>query len=334
MTELYIFLNKLKKKINDLDDINNIFKNNEKVSFPFKNIYDSKNRITNIISITACFRSDEHRKIYEKLKKEGYIFFGCCSYLEFPGKIIHPYDDKYHVKNKDNYIKMCKAWCHCFKEPKKIFPDSTPLALISESDFVNLNKLKSAKKNKKKYDFIYICLDGNMKWQEYIHRWHFAIRAIEIMCNKYNLKGLLVGRKNSSRLPNIKNKDLLEMTELLKKEDFIKKMKQCKFLFECAGSSASPRVITESMALDLPVLLNKNIIGGWKYINNKTGETFVNINDFEEKLNLLLNNYNNYEPRKYLENNFGIEKSGKKLLKFLKNNYPELNTNEVNFLRF
>lgn len=229
---------------------------------------------------------------------------------------------------------MCKAWCHCFKEPKKIFPDSTPLALISESDFVNLNKLKSAKKNKKKYDFIYICLDGNMKWQEYIHRWHFAIRAIEIMCNKYNLKGLLVGRKNSSRLPNIKNKDLLEMTELLKKEDFIKKMKQCKFLFECAGSSASPRVITESMALDLPVLLNKNIIGGWKYINNKTGETFVNINDFEEKLNLLLNNYNNYEPRKYLENNFGIEKSGKKLLKFLKNNYPELNTNEVNFLRF
>jgi len=83
MTELYIFLNKLKKKINDPDDINNIFKNNEKVSFPFKNIYDSKNRITNIISIIACFRSDEHRKIYEKLKKEGYIFFGCCSYLEF-----------------------------------------------------------------------------------------------------------------------------------------------------------------------------------------------------------------------------------------------------------
>ena len=42
---------------------------------------------------------------------------------------------------------MCKAWCHCFKEPKKNFPDNTPLALISESDFVNLNKLKSAKKN-------------------------------------------------------------------------------------------------------------------------------------------------------------------------------------------
>ena len=30
----------------------------------------------------------------------------------------------------------------------------------------------------------------------------------------------------------------------------------------------------QALALDVPLLMNRNIIGGWKYVNEKTGEFF------------------------------------------------------------
>ena len=84
---------------------------------------------------------------------------------------------------------------------------------------------------------------------------------------------------------------------------------------------ASPRVVTEAMCMNLPVLMNKNILGGWKYINNKTGEFFNDISDFEVNMNKIVNNLNKYEPRKYFINNYGIINSGKKLLNFVRTNF-------------
>jgi len=88
------------------------------------------------------------------------------------------------------------------------------------------------------------------------------------------------------------------------------------------------------MALDLPVLLYQNIVGGWKYINSETGELFDDLNDFEQKLNILINKYDEYNPRKYIVNNYGLQKSGKKLLDFVKNVYPELKLKENKYLKF
>jgi glycosyltransferase involved in cell wall biosynthesis len=307
-----------------------------KVKFPFRNIYDSNGKRIKIIVIGAYFRTDAHKKQYLELKKKGYDFLGVTSYLEFPGKIHNPYEDKYHKSHKDDYIKMCFAWCHCFKKPYDIFLENTPLALISESDFVNTSYLKPDKKIKKKYDFIYVCLRSQKKcipgWQEYIHRWDFAKKCIEMMVNKYKLKGILVGRHNCPNLPNIKNSKLIEYSSFLKYGDFIKKIKQSKFLFECAGSTASPRIITESMSLNLPVILNNNIVGGWKYINPNTGELFNNKKDFEVKLVKLLDNFESYKPRRFIREKYGVENSGKRLLKFIKKFKPDIE--ETKYLKF
>ena len=124
------------------------------------------------------------------------------------------------------------------------------------------------------------------------------------MVNKYKLKGILIGRHNCPNLPEIENKDLLETTEFLNYYKFIDKIKESKFLFECAGSTASPRVVTESMSLDLPVLLYQNIVGGWKYITSESGEFFDDLEDFEKKLNILRDNYGKYTPRKYIIDNY------------------------------
>jgi hypothetical protein len=304
----------------------------EKVKWPFRNIYYSNGNITNIIAITAFFRNNEEKNKYLELKKKGYDFIGITSYLEFPGKINNPYEDQYHIKNKDDYISMCFAWCNCFIKPYDIFPLNTPLALISESDFVKFTNLKPKENQIKKYDFIYVCLKTQEKcipgWQEYIHRWNFAKKCIELMINKYKLKGLLIGRNQCPNLPKINDSKLIEYTNLLEYHKFIEKLKESRFLFECAGSTASPRIITESMSLNLPVLLNRNIIGGWKYCNNYTGEIFNNFENFETKLVFILKNFNKYSPRNFIIKNYGVENSGRRLLKFIKKFKPEIQENK------
>ena len=96
---------------------------------------------------------------------------------------------------------------------------------------------------------------------------------------------------------------------------------------------ASPRVITESLSMNKPIFVNEDILGGWKYVNDKTG-IFFNEKNITEKLNILLNNINNnkYEPRKYFLENYGLKNTGKKLKNFIKEIYPELQ--DCNYVYF
>ena len=77
------------------------------------------------------------------------------------------------------------------------------------------------------------------------------------------------------------------------------------------------------MCHNIPCLVNQNIIGGWKYINDKTGVFFNDENDFIEKFDEIREGIKNnkYEPRKYFVENYGIINAGKKLkilyIKFL-----------------
>ena len=77
---------------------------------------------------------------------------------------------------------------------------------------------------------------------------------------------------------------------------------------------ASPRIISESLLVNTPVLVYKDIIGGWKYVNEKSG-VFYDESDINLKINKILKD--NFKPREYYLNHFGVEKSGKKLRDFI-----------------
>ena len=62
-----------------------------------------------------------------------------------------------------------------------------------------------------------------------------------------------------------------------------------------------------------PVLMNKDILGGWKYINSQTG-VFYCENDIEEKIKIILKKFS---PRKYFVKHHGIDISGKKFRDFI-----------------
>jgi len=308
-------------------------------SFPFKNIYTDKDKKLPIIIIGAFFRSDKHMEMYEEYKKKGMNFLGISSYLEFPGEIKNPYEDTYHKRHPLDYESMVKTWLHCFRNPKKYLKSNIPKMLMSESDFIDPNKIKPDTSIKKKYDFIYICLDEGQKhdstkcapgWQGYNRNWDLGKKCLEIMCGEFKLKGLIIGRTNCE-ITSKCNK-VLEQKPFQPQSVFLKMLQEAKFIFVPNISDASPRVVTQAMCYDMPVLMNKNILGGWKYINEHTGEFFNNEKDIAHSIRKLLSK--KYTPRQWFIDNYGKEKSGRKLLSFLKKNYKEVNFNDIEYVTF
>ena len=293
---------------------------------PFLNVYTDTDKLLNVVFITHPFTRKECIKEYNKAVKRGTYFLGMSSYSEFPGAITNPHDilrDRFIDAWKYDYFKLTRGWCHCFKNPELYIPKDFNKSLISESDFINyINHDPTKPENtvEKQYDFLYICLKDNDKcengWQSYNRNWDEAKKCLDIMCNKYKLKGLLIGRINCE-VP-LSCHHITELTDFQEYKVFIKNYPKCRFIFLPNLTDASPRVMTEAMCYNLPVLVNSNIIGGWKYVNSKeTGEEFT-MDNFEQKLDRFLNNLDNYKPREFIIKNYGPENSGKRLLEFVK----------------
>ena len=306
------------------------------VKFPFKNLFDENKKPLNIILISAPFREIEHEKLYSKYKNQGLAFCGISSYLEFPGHIDNPHEDRFHEERKHDYTKMVSAWLHCFRQekiPQNLKDSGMPLLLMTEADlkWVDDTPLPPMQKE---YDFIYCCLEDNSKcdpgWQSYIRNWDLAKKCLEVMCSQFHLKGILVGRTNCEFTD--KCNGIVKVTPFLPYNEFQTEMKKCKFLFVPNISDASPRVITEAICYNMPVLVNYNIVGGWhNVISGVTGEFFTNETDIIPQLTKITTNYNSYQPRSWFQANRGAKISGKILADFLKQNYPDLNNKEVQY---
>ena len=99
------------------------------------------------------------------------------------------------------------------------------MCYLSFWDFIDCNVAKPDYSQEKIYDFIYICLKVDEKkeacddWATYNKNWTLAKKCLDIFCNKYKLKGLLIGRKGCE-LPNGCN--YMETTNMLSYYDFQK----------------------------------------------------------------------------------------------------------------
>lgn len=316
---------------------------------PFLNMWgvrkDGTEFLVNIVFITHPFTRDECIIQYNDAKSKGVHFLGLSSYSEFPGEISNPHD-LLHDRNNDawtkyNYFDLTRGWLSCFREEnnKKWIKPGFPLVNIAESDFANYEQHQPSGE-KKEYDFIYICLkDGDKKegekdcpmgWQSEIRRWETVKKLLDIMCNKYKLKGLLIGRIGC-QIPS-KCHQLMEQTDFMEYSTFIKQYNKCKFILTASYADCSPRTCSESMCFNLPVLMNKNILGGWHYINDQTGSFFDpdNLEEFPKTLENFLKKLNNneYKPREWFIKNYGKYNSGKRLLKFVQEVFKP---DELNF---
>ena len=298
--------------------------NNEvkQVKRPFVNFYDNYGNRLNIIAISKPYSNDDNEKEYQELAKNKMIIIGVSSYLEFPNPVSSPFENFDANYKKYKYKERCRAWLHGFRNPGDYFPMNVPNALISESDFIDCQINKPDNSVEKVYDFIYICLKQDEKkdtcddWATYNKNWTLAKKCLKVMCEKYKLKGLLVGRKDCE-IPNLCHK-LMDSTNMLKHEELRRCYQQSKFIFLPNYADASPRVLSEALATNIPTLINRNILGGWKYVNDKTGVFFTDENDIDASINemnrKLLNN--EFSPREEYIKNYGPVNSGRRLRDF------------------
>lgn len=298
------------------------------VQFPFKNLFHQNGQKLNVILLAAPFRNEEHMQLYEKYKKRGLSFCGISSYLSFPEAIDNPHEDTYHSKEKHDYTKMVSAWLHCFRTPSDKIK-KLPHLLLAEADLKDVKSCIPEPGIQKEYDFMYVCLDDNDKclpgWQSYNRNWELAKKCLPLFA-KQGLKGLIIGRLNCD-YDEEAHKEMVHKA-YLPYHQFIREMQKCRWLFVPNVSDASPRVITEAMCYDIPVLVNSAIFGGWNNVQSgRTGEFFTDETDVLPALEKM--KIATYSPRKWYTEHRGKQVSGKALAQFLVQHYPSLNYSDL-----
>lgn len=291
--------------------------------FPYRLLYDKNHKVIPIVALTAFFRNDFDRERFDEYTKNGIKIVGVTAYKTFPKPISDLTGDQESMKDSFQYTKKIKNWLCCFKDPEDYgFTSYNNLIDISESDFYDVDETDLPKK---KYDFIYSCLrddDQNLTcpmdgWNAINRNFKLAIACFPIMLQEFNLKILIIGRSNCEL--EEKYKDRVEIMDMLPYHEFQQKIRESKFLFVPNIYDASPRVVSEALIKDVPVLMNRTIVCGTKYINYETGELFTDENDLRYHLRRLLNKYNSISPKKWWEKNYGVSKSGIKFRDFLYN---------------
>lgn len=61
----------------------------------------------------------------------------------------------------------------------------------------------------------------------------------------------------------------------------------------------SCRVVAEALCFDMPVVMNRHIVGGWKYVNDYTGEFFSDSSDVVDAYRRLRDKASKLAPRDY-----------------------------------
>lgn len=294
-----------------------------KIKFPFLNILDEKGNKTEFMLITGWFFEKDKEEMLQKLRKK-YIMIGICSYQDFPKIDKNEILEDEYWKKELNYEKMSESWLHCYRNPRDYFKETEHLKLLSHSDFVHYKDI-IPNKVEIKYDYIYsVQKDGEnceIGWHGKARNWELGQKCIPIMCDKFKLKGVIIGR-NGCKIDK-KCNNLLEFPDFLPWGELQNMIDACRFLFVPNVLDASPRLAVEAMCKNKPVLMNVNILGGWKYIEpGVSGEFFTDEKDLEVAVNKIMRNYNSYRPRDHFVKNFG-EKAPKELQKFLAEKYPE-----------
>lgn len=307
----------------------------EKFTHPYRKFCNERGEIVPIITMTAFSRSKEDIDKYWNFINNGIKVIGFTSYKSFPKPISDKSGDFNTTDDTFNYLAEIKNWVVCFKNPQEYgFTSENNIIEMSESDFIDAKDYEPVEK---KYDFIYSCLADDDKacpldgWNAINRNFDLAIKCFPIMVKDFNLKILVVGRTNCGLEELYPNN--IEVVSFLPYHDFQTKLKESRYLFVPNIYDASPRVVTEAISNDIPVLMNRSIICGSKYINDETGELFTDNNDIYYHLKRLLSR--KMSPRAWWRKNYSRKESGVKLRNFLLNAYPDIeilqNSKEIYF---
>jgi glycosyltransferase involved in cell wall biosynthesis len=273
--------------------------------WPFLGIVDTDGRDRGWCGLAAPLRHQADLDIYDELRRT-FRMVGFSSHATFPAV-----DDGL----VNDYERLCDGWCHCFREPDNYIKAGLPRALISESDFVDYHivsprTIYGTDAPNKDFDFIFLCLPG--RWAEMTKNWALAKACLYRLCNDLNLKGLLVGRWQILDLPFRRN---LTIVGDVPRRTVIEYVGRSRMVFVPSVVDASPRFLAEALCMDVPILVNRKILGGWKYVSLSTGAFFDSDDDVAEAAAQCLSGPT--DPRAWFRANYGPRRSSLRLSTFL-----------------
>lgn len=307
----------------------------------FQPVRTERNQPVNIILVRAPFQSRRQEEMYHRYKDE-ILFLGFSSFEDYPQVSVNPYSGKWSPADK--YLGLFPGFLHMMRDPSA-FPSHVKLLLLSQSDFALPgpqlacglgNWVPGCKdaKSPKKYTFTYSGSDQDVQsdcqgWASFAKNWTFLKEAMEVMCTEYDITGVLVATKDKQdrracSIPKACEGKMVQ-TKFLDQNAFFDYVKQSDFLIVPQVHDASPRVSTQALALGVPLLMNYHISGGWKYINEKTGEFFHDMKDFRPALERILakSKAGQYDPEGWVHENAGDRVAGARLKDFVQEHFAD-----------
>ena len=275
-------------------------------------IVDSSGGDTGFAMLRRGVRRGE-RDAFEQMAA-GHRMIGFTHYGPFP-----LYHESYDRRAKDRApeegwdrpeVQACEAWAHCFRDPDRYLPPGTPRMLISGSDFVNGGAARVAAGTGgwpgKRWDLVYSCLPT---WLNELQKnWDLG-KSCALRLADAGVRIVIAGRAGVPGIPRHPNIDCVPQ---LPWDSFMRVMASARAAFLPNWWDASPCLLTQALALDIPVLVNREILGGWKYVVPETGVFFDDESDVVDAFFTLLNSP--VHPRDWLiANGYGQHATARRL---------------------
>jgi hypothetical protein len=259
--------------------------------YPFQSIYLGNKR-AKICVLSAPLYAHEICT-FHALKQKGYLMIGISSFGHYPfmnelDMINNNRSAMLQTEEHRSIMTQFDGWLTCSREP---VPYDVPQLMFSESDCIYVNDTTAPKGLVKKYDVIYNAA-SDCAFHQYHKNWSLAKECFKKMSDA-GLTVLVVGRNApiDFDLPGV------SYTSYLNWYEFLDTIEESRVLFVPNVSDASPRIITEALCKGTPILVNKHIFGGWKYVNDSTGAFFESHDDVMIQLQHVLNA--SYTPRNW-----------------------------------
>lgn len=277
-----------------------------RTKWPFMYITDELQRATPWMVLHAPIESPSRREMFAAYRRQGLGFIGMTSFMTFPRSDPNDplaYDD------------VCEGWCHCFREPDQYLPQHRPRALLSLSDFtdpqqIGNHALGPDAVDAPHFDFVYVGAD--QPWKMQAKNWTLARQCLSVLCSRMHLRGLVIGVPISA-VPRIAGLTVWPWMPYLR---FLQVLSRCRFLFAPYGSDASPRVLAEALCLDVPLVVHRDILGGWKYVTSATGVFFNDADDVDASARSCLDGV--LTPRAWYSERFGRAHAGAQLARLIR----------------
>ncbi len=233
--------------------------------------------------------------------------------IEVLGMVSHP------TLSRSKTAPYISAWCHPYRHPENFIKDDKPKLLLSESDFIDPMYVTVLPRRQISWDFFCFTMGGPKSGKRKGFSLFMDIlpslhaRKFKVILINYTYKNIHFKSREHKRIWRRCKSSVTYLHKKLSAVKVARIMASSRFGLFPNLEDCSPLLLTESIIRGVPILVNENILGGWKYVNENTGALFTR-DRIDSALDCMIDG--NFRTEEYFMANYGFIKSARLLAKF------------------